>query len=338
MVLTYEQIINQINKGQFAQIYFLMGEEPYFIDTITSYIAEKALPEAQRAFNQVIVYGKDTTVRDIIHTARRYPMMAERMVVIVKEAQDLRKIEELLHYVRKPQPTTVLVVNYKYKTLDKRTSFYKLLRDSQDAVVFEAKRLYENKIPKWISSYLSQKKMTIDFVAAQMLVEDLGTDLSKIANELDKLAVLLPQGTKITPEIIEKNVGISKDYNNFELQRALGMRDFNRVFQIVDYFADNQKKHPLQVIISSLYFYFVKVMKVHFAPRKDKNSLASLLGVHPFFVQEYHTAASNYPPKKITQIIKILREYDLRSKGVDNASTPPGELLKEMIFKILYVK
>ncbi len=337
MVLTYEQIISKIEKGQFASMYFLMGDEPYFIDSIVSLISDRALPEAQKAFNYIVVYGKDTTVTDIIHTARRYPMMAERMVVIVKEAQDLRKIDQLLHYIRKPQKTTVLVISYKYKTLDKRTSFYKLLRDAQDVVLFEAKKLYENRVPQWIVGYLKQKKMTIDHVAAQMLVEDLGTELSKIANELDKLAVMLPEGAKITPEVIEQNVGISKDYNNFELQRAIGMRDFNRVFQIVDYFAANQKNHPLQAIVSSLYYYFVKVMKVHFAPKKDKNSLASLLGVHPFFVQEYYTAANNFPPKKITKIIKILRDYDLRSKGMNNASTPLGELLKEMVFKILYV-
>ncbi len=336
MVLTFEKIMQEIEKGIFHPVYFLMGEEPYFIDKITEAIAEKALPPDQKSFNFITLYGKDVSVREVINTAKRYPMMADRMVVIVKEAQDLRKIEDLHYYLQKPQPTTVLVINYKYKILDKRRALYTRLKQSDYAVVFESKKLYENKIPSWIYNYLKNKGLSIDAVASQLLVESLGTDLSRIANELDKLAVLLPQGRKITPADIEQNVGISKDFNNFELQRALGEKNYNKVMQIVDYFADNQKNNPLTLTISSLYFFFTKIMKLHFAPKKDKNSLATLLGVHPYFVQEYYTAANNYPPKKIVSIIKILREYDLRAKGVDNASTPAGELLKEMIFKIMY--
>jgi len=338
MIKTYEQIIKEIEQGIFEQIYFLMGEETFFIDSITNLIAKKALPESQKSFNYIVFFGRDTNVRDIIHTARRFPMMAERMVVIVKEAQELKRIEELIHYIKRPQPSTVLVINYKYRVLDKRSSLYKLLRDTKNnVVVFEAKKLYENKIPQWINNYLKQKNLFIDIVAAQLLVEDLGTDLSKISNELDKLSIILPQGSKITTEIIEKNVGISKDYNNFELQKAIGLRDFTRVFKIVNYFANNQKEHHIQAVISSLYYYFVRLMKVHFAPRKDKNSLAQFIGVHPFFVEEYYKAANNFSPQKIVKVINVLKVYDLRSKGVNNVSTGSGELLKEMVFKILHV-
>ncbi len=336
MTATYEQIMADLQRGSYANIYFLMGDEPYFIDKITGYIAENALKDNEKSFNQIVLYGKDTNIREVINTAKRFPMMAERMVVIVKEAQNLRNIEDLKFYVEKPQKSTILVFNYKYKTLDKRKSLYKLLQKATNAVLFESKKLYENQIPRWIRSYLKQAGYKIDPVAEQLLTEHLGTDLGKIANELEKLTILLPKGTVITPQIIEQNVGISKDFNTFELQRALGEKNFNRVFLITDYFAHNPKAAPFVVVISSLYFYFAKVMKVHASPRKDKHSLAKLLGVNPFFVPEYQTAARNYPPAKIVRIFKLLREYDLKNKGVNNASTPPGELLKELMFKILY--
>ncbi len=336
MLLSYDQIMSQLSKGQFAAIYFLMGDEPYFIDQITNFIQQNALPPEQRSFNQITIFGKDTNVREIINTAKRYPMMAERMVVIVKEAQNLRNIEDLSFYVQKPQKSTVLVINYKYKNLDKRKKLYKNLQKADYAVIFESKKLYDNQIPRWINGYLQQKGYRIDPVAQQLLTEHIGNDLSKIANELEKLAVLLPKGTMIDAKIIEQNVGISKDYNTFELQRALGERNFSRVFQITDYFAHNPKAAPFVVVISSLYYYFTKILKVHFSPKKDKNSLSKLLGVHPFFIPEYQKAAQNYPPARIVKIIKLLREYDLRNKGVNNASTPPGELLRELMFKILY--
>ncbi len=337
MLLTYDQIMADLSKGHFAPIYFLMGDEPYFIDQITNFIQQNALPPEQQAFNQITIYGKDTNVREIINTAKRYPMMAERMVVIVKEAQNLRNIDDLRFYVQKPQKSTVLVINYKFKTLDKRKNLYKTLQKADYAVVFESKKLYDNQIPRWINSYMQKKGYKIDPVATQLMTEHIGNDLGKIANELEKLTILLPKGTLINAKIIEQNVGISKDYNTFELQRALGERNFSRVFQITGYFAHNPKAAPFVVVISSLYFYFTKILKVHFSPKKDKNSLAKLLGVHPFFIPEYQKAAQNYPPSRIVKIIKLLREYDLRNKGVNNASTPAGELLRELMFKILYV-
>ena len=337
MTFTFEQIMNDLKKGNYYPIYFLMGEESYFIDQITSYIEQNAIEESQKAFNQTIIYGKDSSVREIINTAKRFPMMADHMVVIVKEAQNLKNIEDFKFYVEKPQKSTILVINYKYKTLDKRKSLYKLLQKSGDSVVFESKKLYDNQIPRWISKYLKEKGYKIDPVAQQLLTEHLGTDLNKIANELDKLTILLPKGSTIDTKIIEQNVGISKDFNTFELQRAIGERNFSKVFLITEYFADNPKAAPFVVVLSSLYYYFAKILKVHYAPRKDKNSLAKTLGIHPFFVPEYQRAAQNFPPHKIAKIIKILREYDLRNKGVNNASTPAGELLKEMMFKILYI-
>jgi len=331
---TFNQIMKDLKKGDYKPVYFLTGDEPYFIDKITEYIEKNALPESQKSFNQIILYGKDTNVRDIINTAKRFPMMSDRMVVIVKEAQNLKKIEDFAFYLDKPQPSTILVINYKYKTLDKRKSFYKKLQKT--AVYFESKKLYENQIPKWIQEYLADKNYQIDPVATQLLTENLGTDLGKIANELDKLTVLLPAGTKITPEHIEENVGISKDYNNFELQKAIGYRDAEKAFRIVDYFAHNPKDNPFTVTLTSLYFYFVKVLKVHYSPQKDKQALSKLLGVHPFFVSDYLTAARNYPVAKLVDIIAFLREYDMKSKGVNNVSAQGGELLKELIFKILY--
>jgi len=326
-----KQIITDIKKGTIAPIYFLMGEEPYYIDGITRFIENNLLTEEEKGFNQRILYGRDVTVEEIVSNAKRYPMMAERQVVIVKEAQDLTQtIDNLVSYVENPQPTTVLVICYKYKTLNKRKKLSKLLK--QNGVLFESKKLYENQVPDWIRRVMKGKGYTITHKAAQMLTEFLGNDLSKVNNELEKLQLIIKPKEQITPEIVEENIGISKDFNNFELQNAIGARDLKKAFGIVQYFAHNPKNHPLVITIALMYSFFSKLLIYH--SLTDKSVAASALGVSPYFVKDYQTASRNFPMKKISAIIASIREVDMKSKGVGAANLPQGELLKELLTKI----
>lgn len=326
-----KQIITDIKKGTIAPIYFLMGEEPYYIDGITRFIENNLLTEEEKGFNQMILYGRDVTVEEIVSNAKRYPMMAERQVVIVKEAQDLTQtIENLVSYAENPQPTTVLVICYKYKTLDKRKKLSKLLK--QNGVLFESKKLYENQVPDWIRRVMKGKGYTITHKAAQMLTEFLGNDLSKVNNELEKLQLIIKPKEQITPEIVEENIGISKDFNNFELQNAIGARDIKKAFGIVQYFAHNPKKHPLVITIALMYSFFSKLLIYH--SLTDKSVAASALGVSPYFVKDYQTASRNFSMKNISAIIASIREVDMKSKGVGAANLPQGELLKELLTKI----
>lgn len=326
-----KQIITDIKKGTIAPIYFLMGEEPYYIDGITRFIENNLLTEEEKGFNQMILYGRDVTVEEIVSNAKRYPMMAERQVVIVKEAQDLTQtIDNLVSYVENPQPTTVLVICYKYKTLDKRKKLSKLLK--QNGVLFESKKLYENQVPDWIRRVMKGKGYTITHKAAQMLTEFLGNDLSKVNNELEKLQLIIKPKEQITPEIVEENIGISKDFNNFELQNAIGARDVKKAFGIVQYFAHNPKNHPLVITIALMYSFFSKLLIYH--SLTDKSVAASALGVSPYFVKDYQTASRNFSMKNISAIIASIREVDMKSKGVGAANLPQGELLKELLTKI----
>jgi DNA polymerase-3 subunit delta len=330
---TTNQLITDIKEGKIAPIYFLMGEESYYIDAISDYIESNVLAEEEKGFNQMVLYGKDVSVQDIVSNAKRYPMMAERQVIIVKEAQNLIKtIEQLVDYAKNPQPTTVLVFNYKYKTLDKRKALYKTL--SKAAVVFESKKIYEDKIPSWIQSFLRSKQISITPKAALMLTEFLGNDLSKIANELNKLEIVVGAKKEITPEIIEENIGISKDYNNFELQKALGNLDHKKAYQIVHYFAQNSKQHPFVLTISILYLYFTKLMTLHTVRDRNPGAVAKALGVNPYFVNEYIAVSRNYPMKRISGVLQTLRTYDAKSKGV-GANLSPKDLYNELIYNIL---
>jgi DNA polymerase-3 subunit delta len=330
---TTNQLITDIKEGKIAPIYFLMGEEAYYIDAISDYIESNVLAEDEKGFNQMVLYGKDVSVQDIVSNAKRYPMMAERQVIIVKEAQNLIKtIEQLVDYAKNPQPTTVLVFNYKYKTLDKRKALYKTL--SKAAVVFESKKIYEDKIPSWIQSFLRSKQISITPKAALMLTEFLGNDLSKIANELNKLEIVVGTKKEITPEIIEENIGISKDYNNFELQKALGNLDHKKAYQIVYYFAQNSKQHPFVLTISILYLYFTKLMTLHTVRDRNPGAVAKALGVNPYFVNEYIAVSRNYPMKRISGVLQTLRTYDAKSKGV-GANLSPKDLYNELIYNIL---
>ncbi len=335
MAARYEDIISDLKKRIFKPVYFLAGEESYYIDLISDYIEEHVLEDAEKSFNQIIYYGEDTTVTTIIETARRFPMMANQQVLIVKEAQSLRKIEDLAVYVEKPLKSTILVLNYKYKVLDKRTRFVKSL--DANGVYFESERLKDYQVPAWIEKYLMAKGIKTDPDASAMLTEYLGNDLHKIANELQKLLITLPAGKPvITSALIEKNIGISKDYNNFELQKAIGEKNILKANMIVNHFAANQKDNPITLTISSLFSYFSKLLTYHYLPDKSKNNVAASLKVNPYFVKDYEATATKYNVSNTVRVISLLRTYDMKSKGFGDVSSEPGDLLKELVFKILH--
>ncbi len=329
-----KNILSDLQNGIIHPVYFLSGEEAYFIDEIADYIEDNILEESERGFNQMVLYGRDVTIDDIVGNAKRYPMMADRQVVIVKEAQDLsRTIDKLASYVENPQPSTVLVICYKYKKLDKRKGLAKALKKS--GVHYENKKLYDNQVGEWLRDLLSKKGYKMNPKAAHILVEYLGTDLSKVNNEVNKLMLILPQGSEITSEAIEENIGISKDFNNFELRKAVGERDIVKAQRISQYFTQNPKDNPLVLTISSLYGFFSNLLKYHGLPQKDKGSVAKALGVNPYFVGEYTTAARQYPMKHVSAVIALLREADVKSKGVGASAFATPDLLKELLVKIM---
>jgi DNA polymerase-3 subunit delta len=327
------KIVNDIKAGIIKPIYFLMGEEAYYIDKLSDYIEDKVLTEDEKGFNQTVLYGRDVTIEDIVSTAKRYPMMSERQVVIVKEAQDLsRTIDKIESYAENPMPSTVLVICFKYKTLDKRKKVTKLL--AKNGIVYESKKLYENQVGDWIKRVLAGKKYSIEPKANAMLVEFLGTDLSKINNELEKLQIILPKGSTITPHHIEENIGFSKDFNVFELRKAIGDKNQLRAYTIADNFAQNPKDNPMVVTTSLVFSFFVQLLKYHGLKDKNPSNVAKVLSVNPFFLKDYDIALKNYPMRKVSQIVTSLRDIDVKSKGVGANALPQSDLLKEMLFKI----
>lgn len=327
------KILNEIKQGNIKPIYFFMGEEPYYIDRLTEYIENNILTEEEKGFNQMVLYGKDVSIEDVISNAKRYPMMADRQVVIVKEAQELsRTIEKLESYAENPQPTTVLVFAYKYKSLDKRKKITKLLE--KKGVVFESKKMYDNQVGDWIKRVLQGKNYGIEPKAAAMLVEFLGTDLSKINNELEKLMIILPPGSTINPKVIEDNIGISKDYNVFELRKAIGERDQLKAYKIADYFANNPKDNPLVMTTGLVFGFFSQLLQYHGLKDKNPSNVAKVLKVNPYFVKDYDIAIRNYPMKKVSAVVATLRDIDVKSKGVGANAIPQSDLLKEMLVKI----
>jgi len=334
--MTYESIMADLKAGKYANVYLLQGDEPYFIDKISNYIENNVLTPDERVFNQTVVYGKDIDVRNLDVMARRFPAMAKYQVVVVKEAQDIKKIEDLVFYVQKPQPSTILVLNYKYKTLDKRKKLAATIE--KKGVLFTSTKLYENKIPAWIESYVKNLGLSCAPQVAALLTEYLGTDLSKISNELDKLAITMPKGSVVTMDAIQDNIGISKDYNNFELQNVIGRGDVDKAARIVSHFAKNQKDNPIVLTITSLYGYFAKML-VYWQYKRmgaDNTAIASAMGCSPYFLKDYQEAAKRLTLDKTQRAISLLREYDLKSKGVGNASTDAGGLLQELVFKIMH--
>ena len=351
------QILTDLKRKIFKPIYFLSGEEAYYIDMVSDYIEKNVLDESEQEFNQTILYGKEADMNTIISAAKRFPMMSEYQVIIIKEAQNLKEFGKgsggdddddsdaptkkssgsanaLVAYLQQPQTSTILVFCYKYKTLDKRSTIYKSLQKNH--VFLETKKLYDNKIPEWITEFVQEHKFKISPKASYLLAESLGNDLSKIANEIEKLFINLKEGEEITLELVQDNIGISKEFNVFELQDALAKKDILKANRIINYFSANEKEHPAVMTLSSLYGYFTKVLLYHFAPDKSKFVVAQVLGVNPFFVDGYVNAAKNYNTAKLKSIFSYLKEYDLKTKGVDNIGVNNGELMKELMFKILH--
>ena len=333
--MTYDQLIGDLKNRVYRPVYFLWGEEPYYIDLATAFIAGNVLTGAEQSFNQTILYGKDSEAMQVSDLARRFPMMASHQVVVLKEAQEMKSFGDLIHYVEQPQPSTLLVINYKYKKPDKRLKIFKVLE--KKAVWFESKKIYDNQVPGWIAGYASNRKYRIEPKAAALLAEFLGSDLSKITNEVEKLMVAIgKKGETITPELVEKHIGFSKDFNQFELQDALGKRDVVRANRIINYFAENERKYPIPLTIVSLYYFFSKLLLFHYTKDKSKQNLAATLKVNPFFVKDYESAAKRYSAAKLVEIISLLRIYDMRSKGYEGDTTPESELTRELVFKILH--
>ncbi len=333
--MTADEILRDIQAGKFAPVYFLHGEEPFFMDQIADAIESRALSEAERSFNQTILYGKEVDHLSLLDHLRRYPMMSERQVVILREAQEMKTLAELTSYLEHPMPSTVFVASYKYKKIDARTKFGKAL-GGKNIVFFESKKLYDNQIPDWISSACKARKQQIEPAAAALMAEYLGTDLARITNELDKLALNLSAGATIKVAHIQDNIGISKEYNVFELQKALATRDRAKLARIQQHFESNIKKNPLIVTISSLYAYFSKVYMLHaLKGQPDAEVLKALELRSDWFLKEYKAAAANFSAAQCARVIGHLKDYDLRSKGVHNDGTEEEELMKELFWKIL---
>lgn len=339
MAAEYTDILKRINNGSFSPIYFLQGEEPFFIDSIIKAVEEKALEESQKSFNQLILYGKDTNLSDVIGAARRYPMMGERQVVIVKEAQEIKewtredKQTLVLNYLEHPLPSTILVFGYKYKSIDKRTKLGKAIE--KHTVFLNARKLYDDKIPEWIRGYCQANGVKIEEQAIMMLSENIGNNLQRLANEVEKLLLNTKNGEAITAKMVQTYVGISKEFNIFELQKSLSTLNKFKAHKIANYFAANPGNNPLVLTIYSLFSYFSKLLMIHHATDKSERNIALVIGVNPYFVKEYLLAVRNYPLPKVVQNIKYLHEADLQSKGIGFATKKEAPVLTELIYKLM---
>ena len=328
-----QEILKNIKNGQYAPIYFLHGEESYFIDQISDAIEKTALSEGEKSFNQDIFYGKESSVKQVIDACTQYPMMAARRVVLVKEAQLLKDLKLLDKYAANPVPSTVLCICHKIKKLDSRTALAKVLKKS--AVVFESKKLYDNQLPGYVSQLVRSKGRVIDGQAASLVAEYIGSDLSTLHNEMQKVFLEVGRGEAITSEVIQKQIGISKDFNVFELQSALATANYGKVFRIARYFTENPKKNPMVMIVGTLFRFFSKVWVVAQNPGQSDQVLGKSIGVYnSFFMKEYRLAARNYKSHNIENILHLLKEYDLKSKGVNNRSFNENKLLVELLGKI----
>ena len=334
--VTYEEIARDLKNRNYKPIYYLMGEESYYIDKISEYISQTVLTDEEKEFNLTVMYGADTDIANIINAAKRYPMMSEYQVVIVKEAQNVKDMESLVYYVQKPLPSTILVICHKHGTLDKRKKLAATIE--KVGVLFESKKIKDTQLSGFITSFLKRKSVDIEPKAAEMMAEFVGTDLSRMAGELEKLVLTLPAGQmRITPEQIERNIGISKDYNNFELKNAIIARDVLKANKIIKYFNENPKTNPIQATLSVLFNFFSNLMLVYYAPDKSEQGIASMLGLkNTWQAKEYLAAARVFSGVKVMQIIGEIRYCDAQSKGVDNVSLKDGDLLRELIFKILH--
>lgn len=337
------EIIKDLKARKFKPLYLLQGEEPFYIDQVVDYIENNVLSDAEKGFNQTILYGKDTDMATILNAAKRYPMMSDYQVIIVKEAQDLKwgketegdgkEAEFVLSYFENPLSSTILVLAYKYASFDKRKKIYKAI--AKNGVIFQSDPVRDYQLSGWIDSFIKDKGYKIDARATALMSEYLGTDLSKIANEVEKLCLNLSKDTLITADHVQKNIGISKEYNVFELQKAMVARNAFKCNQIVNYFANNPKANPMVMVMANLAGFFTKVLKYHYL--SNKKDAAKELGVNPYFVKDYEAAARTFNDFKTFDIISLLREYDLKSKGLDSSgNTTDGELMKELVFKIIH--
>ncbi len=333
--MTYEQISADLRAKKYVPVYLLMGEESYYIDLLSNHLQHNVLGELEKEFNLTVLYGKDTDMRTVVNAAKRFPMMSDYQVVIVKEAQQIKKWDELQFYLQNPLKSTILVFCYKYGKMDARLKAYKDMQ--KQGVVYESAKLRDYQVQTWVKKYVQDLKLTADEKAILLLVDSLGTDLSKVANELDKLALGMPAGEKrITPELIERNIGISKDFNVFELQNALVKSDVLKSNRIIKYFAENPKSHPIEMFLPQLFKFFSNIMLYHYIQDKSDANVAKQLGVHPFFAKDFGVAARRFNAWKTMNIISEIRQTDARSKGIKNPNTSSGELMRELIFKILH--
>ena len=340
--MTASDIIKDLSNKKYKPVYLLHGEEPYYIDLVSNFIEDKLLPDTEKSFNQTVFYGKDSDVMTVLNASKRYPMMADHQVVLVKEAQDMKwgaddadkkSINPLLNYLENPLTSTILVFCYKYGKFDKRKKTYKAIE--KNGLIFDSTPLYDTKVPAWIEGFIAEKQYKISQQATFMLAEYLGNDLSKIANELEKLMLNVAAGQEITLKQIHDNIGISKEYNVFELQTALSKKDAFKANQIINYFEANPKANPIVLVLGNLNNFFGKVLAYHYVKDKSQQNLARELGVNPFFIKDYEQAARCYNYGKTIQIISYLRECDLKSKGMDS-NADNGGLMKELVFKILH--
>ena len=336
----YNEIIKDLQKGTYAPVYFLQGEESFFIDNIIRYIEQSALDDTQKSFNQYVLYGKEIGFTDVLNVARKYPMMGERQVVLVKEAQEMKdwKREEaqnlLIPYLENPLPSTVLVFGYKYKTLDRRTRLCKVFE--KHAVFLNSKKIYDDKVPSWVASYAKATGVGITDKAIMILTENIGNNLQRLANEIDKLKLNVTDGRQIDEHAVQKFVGINKDYNTFELQKALALKDEVKAHRIVNYFAANPSANPLVLLIANLYSFYSRLLILHDQGARDKNTVAGAIGINPYFAGEYLQAIRNYPEPVVIRNLSVIHQADLQSKGIGYATMREGDILRELIFKLMH--
>ena len=331
--MSAEKIISDWKKKSFKPVYWLEGEEDYYIDQVMSFAEHHILPESESAFNLSVFYGKDASWPDVINACRRYPMFADKQVVLLKEAQQMRDIDKLETYIENPQPSTIFVVSYKEKKVDGRSKLAKLLK--QKTELLSTKKMYDSQLPEWTEAFIAQKGYSISQKGLMLLVEHIGNDLNRIAHEVDKLLVNLGGRKSITEDDIEAYVGVSKEYNVFELQDALGKKDLAKAIQIIQYFEANPKAAPIQLVLPAMYNFFSKAYMTFGLSGMDDKSMATAMGVNPFFLKDYKMATRNYSYNGIEQALLLLHEYNLRSVGVHDVGTPDASLLKEMVVKMM---
>ena len=326
--------ISKIKNKVYSPVYFLMGEETYYIDLISDLLERSILTEEEKSFNQTVLYAKETSIDDIVSCCKRYPMMSKYQVIILKEGQDLsRKIEQLSYYMLNPMLSTVLIINFKYKTLDRRKKLFKNIQ--KFGVILDCKKLYENKVPEWINNHLKSDNYSINIKACHMLVDYLGNDLNKITNQLNKLKIICPNDEEISPQHIQDNIGISKDYNIFELRNAVGSGNLTKTLVISSYFSSNSKQYPIQLTLSSLFNYFIQIFQYHSLSDKSDNNVSSVLGVSRFFVKDYIVASKLYSMKKISTIISLIKDCDLKSKGAGESNSSENDILRQLLIQIM---